>query len=111
MNQQFSHEEIERMRQIVAAHTDSRTENQSFDLNKPPQTPYHHQEFPKIVYHHGKRTHAVVNGPEQLSQAEASGFVREPYPTEVEAAPEFDQETSDEIARVNVQAKRKGSKA
>jgi len=47
---QLSHEEIERMRQIVQQHDGERKPMQIVDLNNPPKEPYRFQEFPMMVY-------------------------------------------------------------
>ena len=48
---QFTPEEIEKMRSIVLASDQKRVPN-TFDPNNPPKVRYTHQEFPKLVYDH-----------------------------------------------------------
>lgn len=50
---QLSHEEAERLREILMQHDKKNNAGpNSFDLHNPKVPPYRHQEFPKLVYHH-----------------------------------------------------------
>ena len=96
---QLSHDEIERMRQIVAQHDSQSGGTKSgireFDLNKPPQERYVFRPFPEVLYHHETRTHKTVHNRDQQLEALADGYVKEPYPNE---EPETEVELSDEDA-------------
>jgi hypothetical protein len=98
-SEQFSREEVERMREIVLR--SDRGSINVFDLNNPPKVPYKHQEFPKMVYDHSKAEPSrevvkktregeemvhiaaklgqkIVNNEAELAEALASGYVEEP---------------------------------
>lgn len=80
MPAQLSHEEIERMRQIVQQHDAERKPMQVFDLNNPPKEPYRFQKFPMMVYDltHSEPGHVVsqiVRSEEELESALARGWV------------------------------------
>lgn len=101
---QFSNEEIEHMRNILTAHDQAAGKGiQEFDLNKPPQQPYVHQEFPRIMYHHGKRIYRSAANAEEMQAALDSGWKKEPYPPEG-AEPEeiqLDPESAREVESIN----------
>lgn len=91
----ITHEEAERMRNILAKF-DSSPENkpQQIDLNNPPKVPYTHQEFPRLVYaaHYDHAFHShpdnshtekvdmtlKVNSQDELDAALADGYQLEP---------------------------------
>lgn len=100
-NTPLTNDEAERLRQILNAH-DQQTAPREFDLNKPPVEPYKHQEFPRLVYHHGERIYVVVRSREELEDAERNGFQKDPYPSE---APEVELSAADaaEAARIDAQ--------
>lgn len=102
---QFSQFDIDRMRSILEEH-DKRNPRmvREFDLNNPPKEPYRHQEFPKIVYHHGKRKHVAVHDAAQQAKALEAGYKIEPYLNEVAPAVELESE-DEEIARLDKIAK------
>lgn len=50
MAPELTAEEIERMRQLVAAHDGQHKPVTTVDLNNPPRVPYRFQKFPMIVY-------------------------------------------------------------
>jgi hypothetical protein len=104
----LSFEEVQKMRALVAEH--DRTQQggiKEFDLNNPPKTPYTHQEFPRLVYHHGKRVHRVAHTSEDLAAALEAGWKKEPFPTEADIEPELDSESAAELAAVEAKRKRK----
>ena len=111
-DQQFSHEEIERMRAILAQHDQTnKTGIQEFDLNNPPKVPYTHQEFPKVVYHHAKQQMRKAQNPEDLEAAIAAGWSREPFPAEgAVEEPELDETSAAEAAAADakLRSKKKG---
>lgn len=53
-----------------------------FDLAKPPTPQYRHQEYPRLVYHHGERKHKAVKSDEELAAAKEDGYQVEPFPAE-----------------------------
>ena len=98
---QLTHEEIERMRQIVLQHDQTNRKGiQEFDLNKPPKEPYRHQEFPRMIYDHAKRRTKIVHNADHLADALAAGWKKEPFPAEVEE-PELDAATAAEAAAID----------
>lgn len=100
---QLTHEEIERMREIVAQHDSTNKGGiREFDLNNPPKLPYRFQEFPRLVYHHKTRKHKTVHNAQQLKGAQGQGFVKEPYPSEVDE-PELDPSAAGEAALIDEQ--------
>lgn len=111
-NQQFSPDDIERMRTILAQH-DSQKQTNEFDLNNPPKERYVHQEFPRMVYHHEERKTRVVKNAAELHQYLAEGWSKDPYPMEA-PAPALDAASSREAAAIDKQIaelnKKKGSK-
>lgn len=108
MEQQFSQEDIERMRAILAQH-DSQAQRQGireFDLNSPPKEPYKYQEFPKLVYDHDARTHRVVRNKAEEKAALEAGWLNEPFPAEAPAE-ELDDDDAAEVARLDKIARKK----
>lgn len=102
-HEQFSHEEIERMRAILAQHDRSSGRPETIDLNNPKTPPYRYQKFPKVIYHHGKREHRIVRSEDELEGFLELGWVDEPYPAEPPAEPELDAASAAEVARINDQ--------
>jgi hypothetical protein len=102
----LSHDEIERMRQIVMQHDSEgkRTMNE-FDLNNPPKTPYRHQEFPRIVYDHVGRKTLKVRNQAELENAIGAGYELEAFMPEV-AEPELSVAERAEVARLDREARR-----
>lgn len=81
---------IEEMRQLVAQHDQQNTRStgiQQFDINNPPKVPYVHQEFPRVMYHHGKREMRKANNAEEMAEALAAGWKKEPFLEEASAEP------------------------
>lgn len=75
MTPQLTHQEIERLRQIVIDHDKKNFGGmKEFDLNNPPQEPYRYQEFPRLLYRHGTDKTKVVRDQEQLEAALADGW-------------------------------------
>jgi hypothetical protein len=98
---ELTHEEIERMREIVASHDSTNKGGiREFDLNNPPKQPYKYQEFPRLVYHHKKRTHKPVHNASQLKAALAAGFDKKPFPAETD---ELDAGAASEAALIDEQ--------
>lgn len=50
------------------------------DINNPPKEPYNHQDFPKLVYHHGNGGMKFVKDSEGLTAAEQEGWKTKPSP-------------------------------
>lgn len=94
------------MRQIVQAH-DNNAKVNTFDLNKPPQEPYRHREFPDTVYHHAKRVSKVVADKEERNAALAAGYQREAFPPEKPEEVELDPADAAEAAAVEKQLRAK----
>jgi len=79
------------MRAIVAAHDQQagREGMKEFDINNPPRQPYTHQEYPRVMYHHGTRQMRKANSAGEVAAAEAAGWKKDPFPAEfAEPAPE-----------------------
>ena len=102
----LSPEEIEKMRALVAEHdaTNGKAVNE-FDLNNPPQKPYRHQEFPKMVYLHEERKHKVVKNATELEAHLKQGWETEPFPVEVEA-PALSAAEQKEVERLDKEARK-----
>jgi hypothetical protein len=84
-----------------------------FDLNKPPLRPYRFQPFPKMIYHHERRTYQIVQNQAQLDYNLARGWKTEPYPSEVtadEMAPALTEADEREAAYFDAELKRKPPK-
>ncbi len=72
---QFTHEEIARMKQIIAVYDGQNSlGNKEFDLSNPPVPPYRHQEFPRHVHNHVAGKFKVVNNEDELTAATAKGW-------------------------------------
>lgn len=109
---EFNHDEIERMRAMIAQHDAQQAKQgiQEFDLNNPPKQPYRFQEFPKLVYDHETRAHKAVHSKEQERLAIEQGYQLEPYPSEVPEPDELDPETAAEVERLDKIARKKKQK-
>jgi hypothetical protein len=103
---QLSHEDIEKMRQIVQAH-DNNGKINTFDLNKPPQEPYRFREFPCMLYDHARRRHKTVHSEEERKTALAAGFRRDPFPAEEIKEVELDPADAAEAAAIDKQLRAK----
>lgn len=93
----LSHDEIERMRQIVQQHDSQRKPIQIVDLNNPPKEPYRFQKFPKMVYDltHSEPGHVVnriVRSEDDLEAALAQGWS--------ESAPAYSDERIEPLSPV-----------
>jgi hypothetical protein len=89
MTPQLTHDEFERMRQILAQH-DAETVQKSmkeFDLNNPPVERYVFREYPFLMYNHqtGKTQPAVNHEVRQRMLAE--GWTEEPFTAEPQEIP------------------------
>jgi hypothetical protein len=97
---QLSHEDIERMRAILAQHDETRPNTpKTVDLNAPAKLPYRHQEFPRAVYHETLPARAAKSQ-EHLDELLASGYAKEPVSTEVEV-PQLDAAAAAEAAAID----------
>lgn len=109
MTPQLTHEELERMRELVFAH-DKQTQlgMKEFDLNKPAKEPYRFQKFPSMVYDLRTGKHKIVYTEQQLEKAIAEKWSLTP---QAEIAPEpepsnLDAETLAEVAAVDAEARK-----
>ena len=75
----LTHEEIERMRTLVAQQ-DAQGAVKEFDLNNPATPPYVFQPFPTTVYHHATKRNKIVADQEALDAALAEGWKHAPIP-------------------------------
>jgi hypothetical protein len=101
MTPQLTHEEAERLRQILLQH-DQQTQKgiKEFDLNNPPKERYRYQEYPRCIYHHTSGKTHIVHNEEQLKAHLAKGWSIEPTPI-VEAEPALDAATQAEVEAVD----------
>jgi hypothetical protein len=97
----ITHEEAQRMREILAEHDKTAAPVKEFDLNNPPQKPYRFQAFPKLVYHHEYREYDKAENQQQLDALFAEGFQLEPFPTEEEIV--LDPASAQEAANIQKQ--------
>lgn len=58
----------------------NRPTGREFDLNAPVLVRVPHQEFPRMVYHHGSGRVAVANNVEEFAIAQKRGFQAQPAP-------------------------------
>jgi uncharacterized membrane protein YqiK len=96
----FTDQEIEKMRTFVNEHDKSRSVN-DFDLNKPPQKPYVHQDWPKAVYSidaKGVTVAKKVADAREHDAAIADGWTNEPQGATAAEDVELDDATKAEIA-------------
>lgn len=97
----FTHEEVERMRQIVMSHDKAMFGGiKEFDLNKPPKEPYRYQEFPRCLYHHATAKTKNVANQAELEQHLSAGWSKDPCPIEA-PEPELDEATLAETAELD----------
>ena len=82
-----------RRAQLSVERAEADAQTTTFDLNKPTVPKYHHQEYPKMLYHHERRGTLIVQGKAEEDDALESGYVREPF---------LPPDTADEIAKVPV---------
>lgn len=114
MQQQFSAEQLEQMRMILAQHDSGsqRDQMKSFDINNPPKEPYVYREFPRCMYHHTRQITRNAQNHEHMQTLIEQGFSKEPFPVEaVEEALEVTAAEAAEIARLDKIAKQKKAKA
>lgn len=112
----FSPEQIEQMRAMLAAHDANapREGIKQFDLNNPPKAPYVYREYPRCMYHHKKRLTQNAHSDEQVAAMEKAGWSKEAFLPEGYEAPEaieLDANEAEEIAAVDALAKKKKAKA
>jgi hypothetical protein len=79
---QLSDDEVERLCQNVVQFSlkQLRSQAEEFDLKKTPDPHYVPQEFPRMLYHHERRTTTVVSNQAQLDSCLVSGWSKEPFP-------------------------------
>jgi hypothetical protein len=51
----------------------------TFDLNNPPKQNYIHQAYPKMIYHHGRRVHKIVQDESELTAHLKAGWDTKPF--------------------------------
>lgn len=74
--QELTHDEIERMRQIVLQHDQSTQKGmKEFDLNNPPKEPYRFRKFPMAVYDPDSGEAQNVENEAELAEALKEGWV------------------------------------
>ena len=112
-------EQAEFLRGFLTQYDKDHAHVSEFDLNKPPlavtnphaKGPYRYQEFPRVLYHHERRTTEVVQHQAQLDYYLARGYSKEPFPPEdAEAeqyAPMLTEENAAEAALIEAARKRK----
>ena len=107
--QEFTPAEYEAMRTKLAQYDQNGMRNKEFDLNRPPQKRYIHQEYPKMLYHHDDRVSKVVQTKAQEDGLLKLGYVREPFePTVAEFRPPvLDAQAQAEVARIEAELKRR----
>jgi len=98
-------QDIERMRAIVQSHDRTTGKIETFDLNKPPQQPLVFRPYPKMIYHHGKRAHKVIQNEEQLAEHLGQGWDTQPYPAEPPEPVHLDAAAAAEAAAIDTQLK------
>lgn len=97
---ELTHDEIERMRQIVLQHDQSTQKGmKEFDLNNPPKEPYRFKKFPMLVYDPDTGDHQQVENEAELKEALAEGWVNERPPVEA-AEPELSGDDAAEAAAI-----------
>jgi hypothetical protein len=96
---QFTAEEIQNMRMIIAQQ-DKKEGIREFDLNNPPKKQYIHQEFPKMMYRGGEHQVAQTREDEQAALKAGWGTkpgqapkIEEPEETEEEKALRIEAES------------------
>ncbi len=95
-------QDAERLRQILDAYQAKNPQRmQEFDLAKPPTPPYRHQEYPKVMYHHGTARHKQAKNAQEEAEAVAAGCSTKPVPVE---EPEIQVELSPEEAALIAEA-------
>ena len=99
---EFSPQDIDRMRAILAQHDRQTMPTREFDLNKPPVKPYFYQEFPRMVYHLGRGINAIVQHEAELAAMLAGGWQTTPIAAE-QADAELDPAAAAEAAEIDKQ--------
>jgi hypothetical protein len=110
-NAPLSPEQAEWLRSLLARYDHDHSHMQEFDLNKPPQPRYVYREFPRMLYHHERRTMETVGNQAQLDYYLANGWSKEPFSLEMQpAAPALSEADQREAAFVDAELKRKRTK-
>lgn len=82
-------EQAETIRSLLGQYDHAHSQIAEFDLNRPPlqvtnpaakSARYIHQEFPRMVFHHERRTTDTVQNQAQLDYYLARGWSKEPFP-------------------------------
>lgn len=99
---ELTHDEIERMRQIVLQHDQATQKGlKEFDLNNPPKEPYRFKKFPMLVYDPDTGDHQQVENEAELAEALKEGWVHAHERPAVEAAePELTGDEAAEAAEI-----------
>jgi hypothetical protein len=100
-------EQAEFLRGFLSQYDRDHTNVAEFDLNKPPlaitnpkaKGPYRYQEYPRMIYHHERRTTETVISHAQLDYYLARGYSKEPFPPEDADAEQFAPILTEENAR------------
>lgn len=103
---ELSHDEIQQMRAIIARHDNGHKPLKEFDLNNPPREPYKHQEFPRVMYHHGKRTTRLAQDADEMQLALDAGWKKEPFSSEPDSEIELSAEELAEVAKLDAEARK-----
>lgn len=106
---QFSAQDIERMRAMVADHDKRTGPPKEFDLNNPPRENYRHQEWPTLLYgvnDEGKPTYKRVHSDDEMADALAAGWQKQPVSDEPEL-PALTANEVEEVAQIDAQLKKK----
>lgn len=101
-DQQLTHEEAARMRQLLARFDAESKPITTFDLNNPPREPYRYQPFPKMLYATDGRTLTVSNQ-EQMDQALDEGWSQDASLYHAEPSEYLSAKNQREAAEVQAQ--------
>jgi hypothetical protein len=110
---QMSEGELEQLRALLGTAPENKKnfgKVESFDLNDPPKVPYRHQDFPRVVYHHTKRTAKKALHHAELEELLAAGYSLDPLPIEDDEPEQFDPATAAEIAAKDAEARKPKAK-
>jgi|HubBroStandDraft_1064217.scaffolds.fasta_scaffold00168_26 hypothetical protein len=105
--QLLSESEVSTMRAILARHDSKRKPIREFDLNKPPQEPYTHKEFPKAMHDHENRVVKNALDKKHQGELEAQGFQTEAFPSEPPPDVDLTDEERAEAALIDAKLKKK----
>jgi hypothetical protein len=102
--------ELQQMRLLLAKYSSQPGSIKEFDLNKPPQEPYRHQEFPKMMYHATKKHVAAIDAAHQEA-LEADGHQTTPVGVEeVPSQPALSAADAAEAAGIDAKLVKKPKK-